>query len=61
MLLLLTSYTEIIPTLPGKRYRGSFADIDEFALVRKPPIKDLTDDEEEVLLAWHVNMDELEN
>ena len=59
MLLLLTSYTEIIPTLPGKRYRGSFADIDEFALVRKPPIKDPNDDDE-VILIWSVLESEVE-
>ena len=58
MLLVWSSYTEIDRTTGGE-YRGSFDGIDEFGLVRKPPFKDPNDDEE-VLLAWHVNMDELE-
>ena len=57
MLLLWTSFTEIDYTTGGGL--RTF-DIDEFALVRQPPFKDPNDDEE-VLLAWHVNMDELEN
>ena len=55
MLLLWTSFTEIDYTTGGGL--RTF-DIDEFALVRQPPI-DEREDEDELLMIWQVNMDEL--
>ena len=55
MLLVWSSYTKVDTTTGGGL--RTFA-IDEFALVRKPPI-DEREDEDELLMIWQVNMDEL--